>query len=71
MGNKSYSTFFLNKLADRSGKDYHWKTQTVGMIKGQTADVGELVYSSDNLFEDDVEIIAKGGKYYLPSKQEN
>lgn len=46
-------------------------TQTVGMIKGQTADVGEIVYSLDNLFEDDVEIIAKGGKYYyLPSKQE-
>ena len=45
-------------------------TQTVGMIKGQTADVGEIVYSLDNFFEDDVEIIAKGGKYYyLPSKQ--
>lgn len=45
-------------------------TQTVRMIKGQTADVGEITYTSDNLFEEDVEIIARNGKYYyLPSKK--
>lgn len=45
-------------------------TQTVRMIKGQTADVGEITFTSDNLFEEDVEIIARNGKYYyLPSKK--
>lgn len=47
-------------------------TQTVRMIKHQTADVGEITYTSDNLFDDNVEIIARDGKYYyLPAKQEN
>ena len=46
--------------------------QTVRMIKGQTADVGEITYASDNLFEEDVEIIARNGKYYyLPSNQQS
>lgn len=48
------------------------ETQTVRMIKGQTAEVGEISYTSDNLFKEDVEIIARDGKYYyLPSKQKN
>lgn len=45
-------------------------TQTVRMIKGQTAEIGEITYTSDNLFEENVEIIARNGKYYyLPSKK--
>ena len=45
-------------------------TQTVRMIKGQTAEIGEITYTSDNLFEENVEIIVKNGKYYyLPSKK--
>ncbi len=45
-------------------------SQTVRMIKGQTAEVGEITYTSDNLFEEDVEIIARNGKYYyLPFKK--
>ena len=44
-------------------------TQNVRMIKGQTAEIGEITYTSDNLFEENVEIIARNGKYYyLPSK---
>jgi len=52
-----------------------WNYETVGaktvrLIKGQTAEVGEITYSTENLFEDDVEIIARDGKYYyLPSKK--
>lgn len=46
------------------------ETQTVKMIKSQTADIGEITYTSDNLFEEDVEIIAQNGKYYYyPSKK--
>lgn len=46
------------------------RTQTVRMIKGQTAEIGEITYTSDNLFEENVEIIARNGKYYyLPSKK--
>jgi hypothetical protein len=45
-------------------------TQTVRMIKGQTDEIGEITYTSDNLFEENVEIIARNGKYYyLPSKK--
>ena len=47
------------------------RTQTVRMIKHQIDDVGEITYTSDNLFDDNVEIIARDGKYYyLPPKQD-
>ena len=49
-----------------------WNYQEIGgqmvkMIKGQTADISTISYTVDNLFNEEVEIIAKGGKYfYLP-----
>ncbi len=65
---------WLEKPISWINDDWNYETvgtQTVSMIKGQMADVGEIAYSSDNLFESDVEIIAKDGKYYyLPLKQE-
>ena len=46
-----------------------WNYQAVGrqmvsMIKGQTAEIPKISYEDENLFEDDVQIIAKNGKYY-------
>ena len=42
--------------------------QTVKMIKSQTSEIATITYSDDNLFDEDVQIIAKDGKYYyLPA----
>ena len=51
--------------------DWNYKavgSQTVEMIKGQTTETKNITYSDDNLFNEDVQIIVKDGKYYyLPS----
>ena len=39
-------------------------SQTVSMIKGQVADIVPISYSKDNLFNENVQIIVKNGKYY-------
>lgn len=50
-----------------------WNYQAVGgqmvrMIKGQTADLTTIAYTEDNLFNEDVQIIVRDGKYYyLPT----
>ena len=39
-------------------------SQTVKMIKSQTSEMATITYSDDNPFNEDVQIIAKDGKYY-------
>lgn len=53
-----------------------WNYQEIGvqmvkMIKGQTTDISAISYTEDNLFNEKVEIIAKGGKYFYLPKHNN
>ncbi|MBS6463753.1 MAG: hypothetical protein KH436_02300 [Firmicutes bacterium] len=53
-----------------------WNYQKIGgqmvkMISGQTADITTIPYTADNLFNEDVQIIAKGGKYFYLPKHNN
>jgi len=57
----------LNKPIGAINDKWNYKKideKTIQMIKDQTAKVSEITYSSENLFDDDVVIIAKKGKYY-------
>jgi len=57
----------LNKPISVINDKWNYKKvdeKTIQMIKDQTAKVSEITYSSENLFDDDVVIIAKKGKYY-------
>lgn len=61
---------FLEKPISWINDDWNYKEisdKMVKMIKGQTADTSIILYPTGNLFNEDVEIIAKNGKYfYLP-----
>lgn len=64
----------LEKLISQINDDWNYQAineQTIQMIKGQISKNEEMSYSFDNLFETDVEIISKKGKYYyFPLKKE-
>ncbi len=53
-----------------------WNYQEIGdqmvkLINGQTADITTISYTADNLFNEDVQIIAKDGKYFYLPKHSN
>ena len=53
-----------------------WNYQAIGgqmvrMIKGQTANLTTITYTDDNLFNEDVQIIVRDGKYFYLPKNNN
>lgn len=60
----------LEKPLSKINDDWNYKTigkETLKTIKSQTAELLPISYTDDNLFDKDVTIIAKDGKYfYLP-----
>ncbi len=65
---------FLEKPISWINDDWNYQKiggQMVKMIKGQTADISTISYTANNLFNEEVEIIAKGGKYFYLPKNNN